>query len=495
MGPRKKKKPLPPSASKKTGLVYKIKKDADNYKPKDWERCLTRSLDRTPRKRLAAILHAAHWARENMGLEFAEVQMGSLIWERLEEALDRLLVKRALEQAPGGMVRKAAPRNSTKGGRVEEQKPKTKKRRRVVALDENGKPARRRRTSAKSTSRPRPTRKKDDWDDWYKILLTYAAREGHARVPRGHVEGEHNLGKWVYLQRKTGGALPKARKAALERLGWTWTVQRKKTWDDWYKVLLIYIEREGHSRVPRDHMEGGCGLGKWVHVQRKAKDDMPAKYKAAFERLPDWIWSVQDARWKEKYELLLRYVEREGFATVSHTHMEEGQRLGQWVRIQRRSHNRMSAARKAALERLPGWTWTALKDPWKEKYILLQDYVEREGRATIPDTYIVNGEFLGEWVASQRRNRGKLSDAHKAALERLPGWKWREHDRRWEEKYKLLVRYVEHEGHALVPSTYLENGKRLGEWVASQRRNRDKLSAERKAALERLSGWKWRLFS
>ncbi|MCP4674211.1 MAG: hypothetical protein GY854_01560 [Deltaproteobacteria bacterium] len=357
MGTRKKKKPLPPSTSTEANLVHTIKKDADEYKPKDWERCLTRSLGRKPRKRPEAILHAAHWAKENMGLEFIEMQMGSLIWERLDEALDRLLVKKKIEQAPGGMIRKAASRSSTKDGRAKEQQLKTEKRRRVVDLDDDDKPAFRRRGAVKSGSRPRPTRKKDDWNDWYKILLTYAAREGHARVPRGHIEGGRHLGRWVYTQRKTGGALPKARKAALERLGWTWTVQKKKTWDDWYKVLLIYIEREGHSRVPRDHMEGGCGLGKWVHVQRKARDDMPAKHKAAFERLPDWIWSVQDARWKEKYELLLRYVEREGLVVISRTHMEEGQRLGQWVRIQRRSYKRMSAARKAALERLPGWKW------------------------------------------------------------------------------------------------------------------------------------------
>ncbi|MCP4678658.1 MAG: hypothetical protein GY854_24735 [Deltaproteobacteria bacterium] len=498
MGPRKKKEPLPPSASTEASLVRKTKKDADDYKPKDWERCLTRSLGRKPRKRPAAILHAAHWARENMGLEFAEVQMGSLIWERLEEAMDRLLAKRALERAPSGMVRKAAPRSSTKGGRAKEQEPKTKRRRRVVSLDDDDKPAFRRRGAAKSRVAPerisgRARRvRKNSWEEKYELLLRYVEREGNAFVPVKHVENGKRLGLWVSSQRKKRDQISAERKTALEKLpGWVWRAQIMRTWDDWYKVLLIYIKREGHSRVPRDHMEGGCGLGKWVHVQRKAKGDMPAKHKAAFERLPGWIWSVQDARWKEKYELLLRYVEREGLVTISRTHMEEGQRLGQWVRVQRSSYNRMSATRKAALERLPGWTWTSLKDSWKEKYILLQDYVESEGHAKIPDTYIANGEFLGEWADRQRKNREKLSDAHKAALERLPGWTWRERDRRWEAKYELLLGYVAREGHALVRYRHIEDGEMIGAWVNKQRKHHDKLSADRKAALERLPGWSW----
>ena len=54
-----------------------------------------------------------------------------------------------------------------------------------------------------------------------------------------------------------------------------------------------------------------------------------------------------------------RNVEREGHARVPAGHVEAGFRLGQWVKVQRRSHPTMSADRAARLEALPGWTWEA----------------------------------------------------------------------------------------------------------------------------------------
>jgi hypothetical protein len=57
------------------------------------------------------------------------------------------------------------------------------------------------------------------------LLKEYVAREGHARVPRSHREGELNLGSWVHGKRQAQkkGKLSAAHRASLECVrGWVW---------------------------------------------------------------------------------------------------------------------------------------------------------------------------------------------------------------------------------------------------------------------------------
>ncbi|MCP4680314.1 MAG: hypothetical protein GY854_33455 [Deltaproteobacteria bacterium] len=410
-----------------------INKDADNYKPRDWERCLVHSLDLAPRKRPDAIRNAAHWARTNMGLEFVELQIGSLIWERLENTLIRLLEKEELEQIPGGMIRKTESKKQDqrkteavleKRYQIGKKPPEPRKRRRIVTLvDNNDESAPPSPASTKPGSRPRASTRIDRWNDWYLRMREFVAREGHARVPTRQKEDGYELGQWVRNQRKARGRLSEERKAALEQLpGWIWS-PNQRIWEDRYESLLKYVEREGHARVSRLYKKDS--LGQWVYDQRKAKEKLSKERKAALERLPGWIWSANQKTWKDGYGILLEYVKREGHARVPKRYKEDGYGIGQWVSDQRKAREKLSVDRKAALERLPGWAWSVWKNRWEEKFELLLRYVEREGHATMPNKHIENGEPLGLWVSTQRKQRDKLSPERKAALERQPGWAWR----------------------------------------------------------------------
>ena len=59
-------------------------------------------------------------------------------------------------------------------------------------------------------------------------LKQFVQREGHARVPHGHTEGDFNLGNWVANRRKDyrEGKLASERIKELEALpGWTWNAR------------------------------------------------------------------------------------------------------------------------------------------------------------------------------------------------------------------------------------------------------------------------------
>ena len=145
---------------------------------------------------------------------------------------------------------------------------------------------------------------------------------------------------------------------------------------------------------------------------------------------------------------------------------------------------------------------------WEENYQLLLQFSEREGHVDVPRYHLEDGVRLGTWVAHQRQfyRKNKLPKHRIERLERLPGWHWSirpvnkwikgkyyadRYEALWEKGYQLLLQFSEREGHMGVPSYYIEDGYRLGKWVARQRKayRLGKLPKHRLKRLESLPGW------
>ena len=93
---------------------------------------------------------------------------------------------------------------------------------------------------------------------------------------------------------------------------------------------------------------------------------------------------------------------------------------------------------------------------------------------------------LERWshVTGDAYRRGTLPASEAAELELLDGWGWGMP--RWE---TLLQGFVDREGHADVPVSHLEDGHRLGMWVAVTRDQRESLPEELIQFLQALPGW------
>jgi hypothetical protein len=103
--------------------------------------------------------------------------------------------------------------------------------------------------------------------------------------------------------------------------------------------------------------------------------------------------------------------------------MEDGFRLGQWVRVQRRNADSLSAPRRQQLDEL-GFVWDPLETDWAEGLRYLTIYKEREGHCRVPQGYVDNGFPLGSWVNRQRRKKARMSQGRVQRLDEL-GFVWK----------------------------------------------------------------------
>jgi superfamily II DNA or RNA helicase len=195
-------------------------------------------------------------------------------------------------------------------------------------------------------------------------LRIYVAREGHARVPGDHREGELRLGQWINVQRSTRekGILTPERIATLDALGMVWD-PLEEDFQRNFDALRSFVAATGHALVPTTRGGSWESLGRWVTTKRVARKTgklAPEKI-AALEAL-GMVWEPFREGFQRNLAALRIYVAREGHARVPGDHREGELRLGQWITFQRttRRHGRLAPERIAALDAL-GMVWEISK--------------------------------------------------------------------------------------------------------------------------------------
>ena len=114
------------------------------------------------------------------------------------------------------------------------------------------------------------TRPTLDWRQAATALRAIVERERYEQVRRGGAEDDEGIREWVGGRRAehVAGRLDPALAAELEALpGWTWAPE-PANWAAATTALRAFAAREGHANPPRDHIEDGFRLGRWVPQRR-----------------------------------------------------------------------------------------------------------------------------------------------------------------------------------------------------------------------------------
>jgi hypothetical protein len=201
------------------------------------------------------------------------------------------------------------------------------------------------------------------WDNGYSALVEFVKANGHARVPNGFVTDRgFRLGKWVTRIRTVKNSLKTSRIEQLQELQFVWDPYNQ-LWEEGFSALHSFAQEVGHARVPKSFVsDDGFELGRWVLAQRQKISQLSPDLAATRrERLSavGFVWDVHQQAWEEGYTFLKKFRETTGHVRVPRTHVtQDGYKLGQWVKIQRKNRQSMTAERRNLLDAL-GFIWIA----------------------------------------------------------------------------------------------------------------------------------------
>jgi superfamily II DNA or RNA helicase len=288
-----------------------------------------------------------------------------------------------------------------------------------------------------------------DWEVGFGYLKSYKQREGHCRVAQAYKEGDgYRLGAWADHQRQKKDSLSDERLRKLNDIGFDWD-PLKTAWEEGFRRLIAYKDREGHYCVPGSYKEeDGYRLGQWVAVQRTSQNTLTPSRRQRLDEI-GFNWAPREGVWENAFRLLKRYKDREGHCSVPVAHKEDGFGLGQWVINQRAKRSTLTPERQRKLDEI-GFDWDPFEKEWEEGFRQLTLYKEREGNCRVPQEHNENGFRLGQWVSVQRTSRNTLGESRRQKLDEI-GFSWNPRDEAWDEGLRHLKLYREREGHCSVP--------------------------------------------
>lgn len=355
------------------------------------------------------------------------------------------------------------------------------------------------------------TREWQIWGFYFDLLRTFVKREKHSNVPITHEEKGVQLGKWVARQRAYGPTLTEHQKDLLESIaGWHWNDTSQLS-DIGLGENLPLFPPVGKARPQQPPASRRRRIVVSIDDSNCIVQRDEGSQSESIVIREDKGTTTGAGGWESRFRLLLKFMNREGHPRVPVNHVENGVKLGVWVANQKQIYRsrKMKPDRQEKLERLPGWVWNrqAQKDyprstadkvrtneeRWDEHLALLKQFGEREGHYLVPSRHVEDGFRLGVWVARHRSKRWSIDKAHREKLDKVDGWTWDGQEGKWIRRYNLLLQFVAREGHAHVVKGHVEDDVKLGIWVMHQHDSyrRGELPDSRTARLEAIPEWKW----
>ena len=277
------------------------------------------------------------------------------------------------------------------------------------------------------------------WQTMFEQAKKYYSENGDLEVPARFITNDgYSLGHWIYNQRavrkgQQTGNLSEEQIEKLNSIGMRWDLYTDYSWEKNFNAAKNYYEKNGHLDVPsRFVTRDGLPLGEWLSSLRTWESSgihpkyLSAERKKQLESI-GMIWSKLDYYWEQNFSEAERYYRKNGDLIVpSNFVTDNGVRLGSWIFRQRKLHSGsckgtpLTAEQTARLNSI-GMVWEP-EDPWLMSFNLVKGYYKEHGNINISQSTVVNGVWLGKWIAEQKKRlkSGKHSDKQREYLNNLP---------------------------------------------------------------------------
>ena len=217
--------------------------------------------------------------------------------------------------------------------------------------------------------------------------------------------------------------------------------------------------------------------------------DLPTTVASNFSSaLKTVLVEATTASWEFWFGLLEVFEAREGDCRAAAKHMEDGYKLGSWIKKQRPRKTSLSPERIKRLDAL-GFSWDPLIEQWEEGFTKIRQFQKREGHCLVQALHKEDYFNLGLWIRNLRQKKGKISPKNISRLDAL-GFVWDVRLAQWEEGFIRLQKFYHREGHCDVKIGHKEGGYELGTWYDKQRQRKDRIPPDRIKRLDAL-GFVW----
>ena len=328
----------------------------------------------------------------------------------------------------------------------------------------------------------------EKWIDMIGRLRRFREEHGHCDLSE-----DEDLSTWAQRQRsaQARNKLDPERKAQLDELGFSWTGNRDRRWDEMFDRLKQYHTKNGNSDVPAKWNKDPK-LARWLSAQRqrRKKDEMTEDEMHRLDSL-GVTWKSRDVgKWEDRYHDLLKFKEINGHCNVPFAYKKTA-KLGAFVNSMRtkKATGELSEERTRLLEAI-GFQWTVRDaihdDLWDARFQQLVTFKAAHGHCDVPTKSSDDPPF-GYWVSRQRgdKRKGIIEPDRARRLDDI-GFNWRLDDgqKEWADVYEQLKEFKNRFGHCKVPLNFSDNPS-LGVWARNQRHRLKygKLSAEKEQLL------------
>ena len=197
----------------------------------------------------------------------------------------------------------------------------------------------------------------------------------------------------------------------------------KANWERNFQCLSVFKNQEGNCVVPLRHQEGDIKLGSWVVDLRRFRSTLSEENVTRLSEI-GFTWDLLESRWESNYECLVNFYNREGHSIVQRKHVENGNKLGDWVHWQRVQINKdlLSAEKIERLGKVDFIVDVAATS-WQKYFEKYAEFKQREGHCNMRYNHIEDGLKLGSWQQNQRTRRNKLPANRRDALDEI-GFIW-----------------------------------------------------------------------